>query len=66
MIRIRQPFYSIASSIVFTAHAILYGVNAINGVYFSIGNAMFSPSVTWAMSGLMFLMGYFSLVHIRD
>jgi hypothetical protein len=66
MVRIRQPFFSIATAFVFSALAVMYGLNAATGVSVFIGSVEFNAAASWALTGVMFLMAYFALVHIRD
>jgi hypothetical protein len=65
MVNIRQSFFSITTAIVFALLAVLYGLNATKGVSTMIGGVEINPSTTWALTGIMFLMSYFALVHIK-
>jgi hypothetical protein len=65
MIQIRQPFFSIVTSAIFALLGVLYGLNAGKGVSTMIGGVEMNTSGTWAFTGLMFLMAYFALVHMK-
>jgi len=65
MVHIRQPFFSIVSATIFMLLGLLYGVSNVNGDPISIGVVKFVPPVSWAVTGIMFLMAYFSLVHMK-
>lgn len=49
----------------FALLAVLYGLNATKGVSTMVGGVEINPSTTWALTGIMFLMSYFALVHIK-
>jgi len=66
MVHIRQSFFSIATAVIFSILGLLYGLGAAKGMGATIGSAELSTSVTWALAGLMFVMSYFALVHIKD
>jgi hypothetical protein len=65
MIHMRQPFFSIVSALVYLISAMLFAFMAVNSVSVSVGGADLSTSVMQAISGLFFVMAYFSLVHIK-
>lgn len=65
MVHIRQPFFSIAAASIFGALGLIYGVGAMVGYPFILLDAELDPTVGYALSGLLLLMAYFSLVHLR-
>lgn len=66
MVHMRQPFFSIAASIIFSLLGLVYAIDAIHGNTVTMAGAVISPSLLWAITGTMLLMGYFSLVHLKD
>jgi len=64
MIHIRQPFFSIAASAVFGLLALL--LDAATNSVVVIGGTELTSSAAWALTGVLFLMAYFSLVHLKD
>jgi len=66
MIHIRQPFFSIAASAVFGLLALLFGIDAATNSVVVIGGTELTSSAAWALTGVLFLMAYFSLVHLKD
>lgn len=62
----RQPFFSIANSIIYIALGLVFGVAGTAGDTIQFGTFTFSSSALWALTGIMFLMAYFSLVHLRN
>ncbi len=65
MLHIRQPFYSITTSGIFTLLGLLFGLEATKGTMVPLGVVELSPSMTWGLTGILFLMAYFALVHLR-
>ena len=66
MVHMRQPFFSIAASIIFSLLGLVYAIDAVHGDTVTMAGANASPSLLWAIAGMMFLMSYFSLVHLKD
>jgi len=66
MIQIRQPFFSIVTAIIFGFLGFMYGVNAMNNIGVTFGTIELNLSASWALTGVMFLMAYFALVHLKD
>jgi len=66
MVHIRQPFFSIITATVFSLLGLMYGLTAAKGVGIMFGTIELNISATWALTGVMFLMSYFALVHIKD
>ncbi len=66
MVHMRQPFFSIATSIIFSLLGLVYGIDAIHNNAVVIAGAEVSPSALWTIAGTMFLMAYFALVHLHD
>ncbi len=66
MVHMRQPFFSIATSIIFSLLGLVYGIDAIHNNTIIIAGAEVSSSALWAIAGIMFLMAYFALVHLND
>lgn len=66
MIRIRQPFFSITTAIVFSLLGLLHAIDAVNGTTLVIGGAELAPGAEWALTGILFLMAYFAIVHMKD
>ena len=65
-IHIRQPFFSIVTAIIFGILGLFYGIGAVNGTGVVLGSTELNVSVSWALTGVMFLMAYFALVHLTD
>ena len=66
MLHIQQPFFSIVTAGIFTLLGVFYGVTAGSGEGVIFSNVQITVSASWALSGLMFLMAYFALVHLKD
>lgn len=66
MIHMRQPFFSIANSVIYIALGMVFGIAGTAGHTVQFGTLVFDASALWALTGIMFLMAYFSLVHIRE
>jgi len=66
MIHIRQPFFSIITATIFGLLAVMYGIAAGHGTGIMFGSIELNVPATWALTGVMFLMAYFALVHIKD
>jgi len=66
MVHIRQPFFSIVAAVIFGLLGTLYGLSAGQGSGAVLGSIELNVPVTWALSGVMFLMAYFALVHIKE
>lgn len=65
MIHMRQPFYSIASAATYLLCAIGLGLLAATPDAVLLFGTTAPSSALWALCGLMFLMAYFSLVHLK-
>jgi len=65
MIHMRQPFHSIATAAVFLVFGVLFGGAAISQSGVTFADVTLNEQATWAATGLMFVMSYFSLVHLR-
>lgn len=69
MVHLRQPFFSIASAAIFGVLGLMYGANAASGVPIVIGmfgfEAVVPPVMNTVVAGLMFVMAYFALVHLK-
>lgn len=65
MVHIRQPFFSIVTAIIFTMFGLLFGLDVVRESAVTIGGIKVGASAAWALTGVMFLMAYFSLVHIK-
>ncbi len=57
--------FSIASAAIFGVLGVLYGASAIDGVGVVLAGVTLNVATSWALTGLMFIMAYFSLVHLR-
>lgn len=66
MVHIRQPFFSIITATVFSLMGLMYGISAGKGAGIAFGTIELNMSASWALTGVMFLMAYFALVHIKD
>jgi len=65
-IHIRQPFFSIVTAIIFSVLGLFYGTSAVNNSGAMLGTLELNVSITWALTGVMFLMAYFALIHLTD
>jgi len=65
MFHIRQPFFSIVSAFIYTLMGLLFAGSAVDGVTSHLGGFELGPVAAWVFTGLMFVMAYFSLVHLR-
>jgi hypothetical protein len=66
MVHIRQPFFSIATATIFAILGLVLGLGAGEGTEVMLGTYTLSAGAAWALTGLMFLMAYFALVHLKD
>lgn len=66
MVHIRQPMFSIMTAVIFALIGLVLGLGAGNGSEVMLADITLNSSTAWALSGLMFLMAYFSLVHLKD
>jgi len=66
MIHIHQPFFSISASAIFGALGLGYAIDAVHNVPTTIAGVALGTPEAWALSGLLLLMAYFSLVHLTD
>lgn len=64
MVRMRQPFFSIAAAAIFSITGLLIASEVAKGDSVRIGDL--HENILWGMVGVMFLMAYFSLVHLKD
>ena len=65
-VHIRQPFFSIVTAIIFGLLGLFYGIGAVQGAGVMLGSFELDVAVSWALTGVMFLMAYFALVHLTD
>lgn len=65
LVHIRQPFHSIATATVFLILAIFFGGAALSNAPVHFADLELGLRTMWTMTGLMFVMSYFSLVHLR-
>lgn len=65
MVHIRQPFFSIATATIFGGLGLIYGIGANDGYPVVLGGAELDSVYGYALSGLLFLMAYFALVHLK-
>ena len=65
MIEMRQPFFSIANSAIFMVLGVFFGSLGTTGEAVSLGYLSMPSQALWAATGLMFIMAYFSLVHLK-
>lgn len=64
LIHMRQPFFSITTGGIFALLGLLFGLaSGTNSLVF--GGVAIGSSASWALTGLMFVMAYFSLVHLK-
>ncbi|MBP9749611.1 MAG: hypothetical protein KBD21_02680 [Candidatus Pacebacteria bacterium] len=65
MIRMRQPFFSIASAIIYMLCAIGLAALATQRNSVILSGTTVPDFALWALCGLSFIMAYFSLVHLK-
>lgn len=65
MVEMRQPFYSIVSAVIFGGLGLAYGIQSIGGFEVVFGGIQLSSQLGWAISGVLFLMAYFSIAHLQ-
>jgi hypothetical protein len=65
MIHMRQPFFSVISATIYFAAALMFAGTTNFTPSVTFGDATLSTGVSWAISGLCFVMAYFSLVHLK-
>lgn len=64
MVEMRQPFFSILSAFIFADLGLLFVIAAINEWVIQFGALVITVPTAMALSGLMFVMAYFSLSHM--
>jgi len=65
MMTMRQPFYSTCAAVVFAALGIFMGLRSAYGWQLMIDGWSMPTGVSWGLCGLMFVMAYFSLTHMK-
>lgn len=65
MITMRQSFYSITASIIFSGFGIFFACAASYNWQVLIDAWKMPSEFSWGVAGLMFLMAYFSLAHLK-
>lgn len=65
MLHIRQPFFSIATATIFAALGLIYSLGVQMNLPPVLIGVELDPVMGYVMSGLFFLMAYFSLVHLK-
>ncbi len=70
MVHLRQPFFSIAAAAIFGLLGLLYGANAVADIPITIAmfgfEAVITPVMNYVAAGLMFVMAYFALAHLKN
>jgi hypothetical protein len=66
MIHIRQPFFSIATAVIYGILGVIIGQGAGQSTTVMLGSLELNQATGWALTGVLFLMAYFSLVHLKD
>lgn|GEM_PF-4645570 len=62
---VRPTMVSIASSAVFALFGLLIGAGAASGKTVMVGTVTFLPAGAWFLTIFLFIMAYFTLVHMR-
>ncbi len=65
MMTMRPSFYSLTAAIVFLALGVFMGMRSSYGWQLMIDTWSMPVALSWAFCGLMFVMAYFSLAHMR-
>jgi hypothetical protein len=65
MIEMKQPFYSIAAAIIFATWGLIHGIRSVQQWNLQVGSWDMPIWFSFAIAGLMFVMAYFSLAHMR-
>jgi hypothetical protein len=66
MVHIRQPFFSIAAAAIFGALGLMGGMSIMTNSPVVFGGNELNDQTLWSFIGVMFLMAYFSLVHLKE
>ncbi len=66
MVHIRQPFFSIAAATLFGALGLMGGMSIMTHSSVVFGGTELNDPTLWMFVGVMFLMSYFSIVHLKD
>lgn len=65
MVEMKQPFFSIAAAILFALWGLAHGVRSAMELPVSINGWDMPLWFSYAITGLMFVMAYFALTHLR-
>lgn len=65
MVHMNEPFHSIAAAAMFGIFGLLFGAAAISEVPVIIADLSLNMTAAWMISGVSFVMSYFSLVHLK-
>ncbi|MBP9760541.1 MAG: hypothetical protein KBD24_04255 [Candidatus Pacebacteria bacterium] len=65
MVHMNQPFFSIVSAAIFSILGLFFGSMGVLGDMVTFGYLEVTSQAVWGITGLMFIMAYFSLVHLR-
>jgi hypothetical protein len=53
-------------AIIFSVLGLMYGLATAKEVNVVLGTIELNAGASWALTGIMFLMAYFAMVHIKD
>jgi hypothetical protein len=65
MVHMREPFLSITSGVIFAILGLIFANAAATTETINLANVEVTSSVSWALTGVLFIMAYFSLVHLK-
>ena len=65
LIHMRQPFFSIANATIFLVLGIFFGGASIAAQPVAFADLEMGVQISWVITGVCFVMAYFSLVHLK-
>lgn len=65
MLHMRQPYFSMLSALIYGLLGVLFGLSAAFGAPITLQGVELAGAIEWSITGVMFIMAYFSLVHLR-
>ena len=65
MTHLNHSSFSIAAAATFGMFGLLFGIAGFTGSTVNFGDMEFSNSIAWVITGLMFVLAYSALVHLK-
>jgi|GEM_PF-2740857 len=66
MTHLKHSSFSIAAAGTFGLLGLLFGIAGFTGSEVSFGDLVFSNSAAWIFTGLLFVLSYSALIHLKN